>query len=91
MALTADGNTFLFAQTAIALDQGDLAAIDAVYPGTQANFVTTVGPSTDGSNRRSFTGNEMAGACFYGRWLFVNVQTPGVTFAITGPWENGAL
>jgi uncharacterized protein len=32
--------------------------------------------------------NEWAGAVFSpdGRWLFVNIQTPGVTFAITGPW-----
>ena len=37
--------------------------------------------------------NEFAGACFdpSGRYLFVNIQTPGVTFAITGPWDNGAL
>ncbi|MGE0702703.1 MAG: alkaline phosphatase PhoX [Vicinamibacterales bacterium] len=40
----------------------------------------------------SFSGNqkqnEWAGAVFSpdGRWLFANVQTPGVTFAITGPW-----
>jgi hypothetical protein len=32
--------------------------------------------------------NEWAGAVFSpdGRWLFVNIQTPGATFAITGPW-----
>jgi secreted PhoX family phosphatase len=37
--------------------------------------------------------NEWAGACFSpdGRWLFVNIQTPGVTFAITGPWSRGPL
>ncbi len=36
---------------------------------------------------------EWAGATFdpTGQWLFVNIQTPGVTFAITGPWENGPL
>jgi secreted PhoX family phosphatase len=40
-----------------------------------------------------FTGSEFAGATFdpYGRWLFVNVQTPGITFAITGPWSDGVL
>ncbi len=40
-----------------------------------------------------FRNSEFAGACFSpdGRWLFVNVQSPGVTFAITGPWERGAL
>jgi secreted PhoX family phosphatase len=37
--------------------------------------------------------DEFAGACFSldRRWLFVNIQTPGVTFAITGPWGNGPL
>ncbi len=31
---------------------------------------------------------EWAGATFSpdGKWLFVNIQTPGITFAITGPW-----
>ena len=40
-----------------------------------------------------FTGAEFAGACFdaEGRWLFVNIQNPGITVAITGPWENGPL
>lgn len=37
--------------------------------------------------------NEFAGACFdpTGRYLFVNIQTPGITFAITGPWAKGPL
>lgn len=39
----------------------------------------------------NFTGHEWTGATFYDRWLFVNIQSPGITFAITGPWENGAL
>jgi uncharacterized repeat protein (TIGR03803 family) len=36
---------------------------------------------------------EWAGVCYSpdGRWLFVNIQTPGVTFAITGPWGRGPL
>ena len=40
-----------------------------------------------------FTSGEFAGATFSpdGRWLFVNVQTPGITFAITGPWEEGGI
>jgi uncharacterized protein len=36
-------------------------------------------------------GSEFAGATFHNEWLFVNIQTPGITFAITGPWDNGAL
>jgi secreted PhoX family phosphatase len=37
--------------------------------------------------------NEWAGACFdqTGSWLFVNIQTPGITFAITGPWSSGPI
>ena len=37
-----------------------------------------------------FRGSEFAGATYSpdGRWLFVNVQAPGITFAITGPWER---
>ena len=40
-----------------------------------------------------FRGSEFAGATFSpdGRWLFVNIQSPGVTFAITGPWDDGGL
>ena len=40
-----------------------------------------------------FRNREFAGATFSpdGRWLFVNMQTPGITFAITGPWERGIL
>lgn len=37
-----------------------------------------------------FRGREWCGASFSpdGQWLFVNIQTPGITFAITGPWER---
>jgi uncharacterized protein len=37
--------------------------------------------------------SEFCGACWdpTGRTLFVNVQTPGITFAITGPWWLGSL
>jgi secreted PhoX family phosphatase len=40
-----------------------------------------------------FTDQEFAGACFSpdGQWLFVNIQTPGITFAITGPWGDGGI
>jgi uncharacterized protein len=39
-------------------------------------------------------GSEWAGATFEPKnanWLFVNLQSPGITFAITGPWGNGVL
>ena len=41
----------------------------------------------------NYVRNEWAGACYSpdGKWLFVNIQTPGITFAITGPWALGPL
>lgn len=43
--------------------------------------------------RGDFRHEEWCGATFSpdGRWLFVNLQTPGITLAITGPWETGPL
>ena len=43
--------------------------------------------------RGEFHNSEFAGACFSpdGRWLFVNVYTPGYTVAITGPWKEGLI
>jgi secreted PhoX family phosphatase len=40
-----------------------------------------------------FTMREMAGVTYSpdGRWLFFNIQSPGVTFAVTGPWADGGL
>ena len=46
-------------------------------------------PIAEGDYRDS----EFCGACWSpnGRTLFVNIQTPGITVAITGPWERGSL
>lgn len=77
------GRTFPFAENHMMLGNGDIDAIEAVYPGTKANF--TDSPTGD------YRGSEWAGATFHGDWLFANVQSPGVTFAITGPWKQGAL
>jgi secreted PhoX family phosphatase len=40
-----------------------------------------------------YRGAEFAGACFdwSGRTLFVNVYTPGITLAISGPFGRGNL
>jgi len=45
------------------------------------------------SATRSGDRAEFAGANWSpdGNWLFVNIQDPGMTYAITGPWERGAL
>jgi uncharacterized protein len=43
--------------------------------------------------RGDFRDREFAGVCFSpdGAWMFFNIQTPGITFAVTGPWEKGKL
>ncbi len=41
-----------------------------------------------------FRGSEWAGATFEptnGSWLFANLQSPGITFAIKGPWRQGLV
>ena len=64
-----------------------------IFPFARNNVVFTA-PYTRPSGR-TFTGDqrgrEFCGATFHNEWLFVCIQTPGITFAITGPWDNGAL
>ena len=40
-----------------------------------------------------FRDGEWAGVTFSpdGKWLFANLQNPGITLAITGPWDEGLL
>ena len=40
---------------------------------------------------RDYRDTDLAGACFSpdGKWMFFNIYDPGLTVAITGPWENG--
>lgn len=42
--------------------------------------------------RNPFNGSEFAGACFSpdGQTMFVNIQSPGITLAIWGPWGSRA-
>lgn len=39
---------------------------------------------------RNFHNSEWCGVCFSadGKWLFANIQKPGITLAITGPWQS---
>jgi secreted PhoX family phosphatase len=83
VGLTPDGTTFEFALNNIVLADGDIDLIDAAFPGSKSNFWDN--PVGD------YRGVEWAGATFYDDWLFANIQSPGVTFAITGPWHKGAL
>jgi uncharacterized protein len=75
IGLTLDGHTFTFAQNNINLT---------------AEQITAAGKSVAPG---SYIGQEWAGAHYSpdGNWLFVNIQTPGITFAITGPWGTGPL
>ena len=83
IGLTADGETFTFAENNIVLTQYEMEILEGVFPGTKENFYDVA--------LGSFTSREWAGATFWEDWLFVNIQSPGVTFAITGPWEEGSL
>jgi secreted PhoX family phosphatase len=46
-------------------------------------------PESGTTFNSDFRQNEWAGAVFSpdGKWLFACIQTPGITFAIKGPWE----
>ena len=61
-----------------------------IFPFARNNMLIAPG---QGRRPGDFRGAEFAGATFSpdGQWLFVNVQDPGVTFAITGPWDDGQL
>jgi secreted PhoX family phosphatase len=66
---------------------GDLIVCE---DGTSPQYLVGVRP--DGSTYQfgRTTISELAGACFSpdGSTLFVNIQSPGVTVAITGPWKQ---
>jgi uncharacterized protein len=63
--------------------------------GSIFQFIRNCAVIEPGRGRRAgdFSGSELAGATFSpnGEWLFINMQSPGITFAITGPWADGAL
>ena len=70
---------------------GDLIVCE---DGQDENFVLGVTPSGQCYKlaRNAYNGSEFAGACFSpdGRTLFVNIQNPGMTFAVRGPWGSRA-
>ncbi|UUZ52538.1 PhoX family protein [Massilia sp. H-1] len=77
MGLTAQGNAYIFAKNNVLLNQVQLAVAKASKLTWRATTAAT----------------SSCCACFdpTGRYLFVNIQTPGITFAITGPWARGPL
>ncbi len=76
MGLTGQGDAYIFAKNNVMVTSAQLNAA-----GKQTGL--------QGDHRA----REFAGACFdpTGRYLFVNIQTPGITFAISGPWAQGPL
>lgn len=66
-----------------------------IFPFAENNVVLTEALRAEkGYSGLDYTSSEWCGATFEpgkGRWLFVNIQSPGITFAITGPWARGAL
>ena len=77
------GGTFVFAENMVNLNQGQIARVDAIFK-AGGKILSTIRPG-------NYAGTEWCGACFHEKWMFVNLQSPGITLAITGPWDNGAL
>lgn len=75
LGLNAQGQAYIFAKNNVNLSGDQVAGAGKLVPAGD------------------FRGSEFCGACFdpTGRVLFANIQTPGITVAITGPWRNGNL
>ena len=75
VGLTQRGEAYHFAKNTTVLD---------------AQQIANAGKNVAAGDYRS---SEFAGACWdpTGRWLYVNLYTPGITLAITGPWWRGNL
>ncbi len=80
MGLSQAGEVFEFGRNNMLLSAADAAVVHQHFPGTAGRI-----------HPGNYIGSETCGACFHERWLFVNIQNPGVTFAITGPWNDGIL
>jgi uncharacterized protein len=81
LGLLPNGQSFEFARNNVILAPSDADAL-----ADEGHDPAAIGTG-------DFTDNEFAGATFSsnGQWLFVNIQTPGITFAITGPWGKGVF
>jgi secreted PhoX family phosphatase len=75
LGLSDAGEAYIFCKNNLQLSAGDVAAAGKTVPAGD------------------YRGFEFAGACFDpdGQVLFANIQTPGISFAITGPWRSGNL
>jgi hypothetical protein len=77
MGYTDTGEAYILAKNNVVLEASDVAGM---------NRASAVQPD-------DYRGSEFCGACFdpTGQTLFVNIQSPGITFAIRGPWARGNL
>lgn len=75
LGLAADGSSYVFCKNNTVLTAGDVAGAGK-----------SVAPG-------DYRGREFGGACFdaAGDALFANMQSPGITYAIWGPWARGNL
>ena len=75
IGITAEGDSFPFAKNNIDLER-------EVIAGAGKHILPN-----------DYRAEEWAGACFdaKGEVLFANIQIPGITFAIWGPWERGNI
>ena len=84
--LTPDGELFDFAKV-----PRSSCSCTTTSPPTCSRTTAPLGaPTREG---QGVGASETAGAGFSpdGKWLFVHLQYPGETFAITGPWDKGWL
>ena len=86
-ALTPDGKLNDFAKVTEPMQLHDHIAADLLPLNPRP-----LGP-TRRSRARASAHSEAAGVGFSpdGKWLFLHIQYPGETFAITGPWDKGWL
>jgi uncharacterized protein len=75
LGLLGNGEAYTFCRNTVVLDAAQIAA---------AGKTVASG---------DYRGSEFCGACFdpKGLVLFVSIQSPGLTFAIKGPWKRGNL
>jgi uncharacterized protein len=75
LGLNPAGEAYIFCKNHIELSAAQIAAAGKLVP------------------EGNYRDREFCGACYdpTGRVLFVSIQTPGLTMAITGPWGRGHL
>jgi uncharacterized protein len=79
LGLLPNGQSFEFARNIVDLSANDAGALSAA------------GHDPEAVGTGYFGNSEFATFSSNGQWLFVNIQTPGITFAVTGPWGKGTF